>query len=590
MRDYLAVFGGAREQVSLAVQRIAAANSEWSPIAADHGWAVLAPKASAMRVRPLPARRGVIIGDLFERGASGPLQGRVSAISTPQASAEVVCQSLCRHYWGRYVAVVRGADDQGVQAFRDPSGMLDCVTWRAGGLAFVASTLPDWLAAAFLPVLAIDYPHVHRMLLDRSAEVGALGLKGVVAVNPGALQAVEAAEAARMIWRPQTFVGVERQQPKAAAQDLRDAVITTVSALTSPHRPILAELSGGLDSAIVMAALREVRSGGLHALNYFFDAGEGDERRYARDVASKLDVPLHEAERPDLVLTRIPDAAVTSVRPSLSALDGLYEQDLIQHARAVGADQIFTGQGGDSVFFRYATPLVLVDELSRIGLGALRPQSLAQTARRNGISVWALLAGALRRGSAPTGMPTLGFAVSDGATAEDHPWTLGLERWPAKRLQIEGLISAQAYFTATHRGAELDLCQPLLAQPVVEAALRLPVSQLTLEGRDRGLARRLFCDQLPGSVIHRRSKGSAASFYARVVTSSLGFLKPHLLDGRLAALGMVDRPRLEAALDPSQMIWTGGQLEILQAAVLEGWLRHWEERVARSPARLADPP
>ena len=98
---------------------------------------------------------------------------------------------------------------------------------------------------------------------------------------------------------------------------------------------------------------------------------------------------------------------------------------------------------------------------------------------------------------------------------------------------------------------------PLCSQPVVEACLALPTALLTAGGRDRGLARKAFRERLPDTIVNRRSKGEMTRIYGRLIVDNLDILRPWLIDGRLAALGLIDRATAETELTPEALIWRG---------------------------------
>ena len=98
---------------------------------------------------------------------------------------------------------------------------------------------------------------------------------------------------------------------------------------------------------------------------------------------------------------------------------------------------------------------------------------------------------------------------------------------------------------------------------------------------DRSLARGAFADRLPSRIIERRSKGDISVFLGRKLAASIDFFRPLLLDGRLVAEGLLDRAAVDAALSSEAMIWKDSTVDILAAATLETWLRHWEGRIAK---------
>jgi hypothetical protein len=78
---------------------------------------------------------------------------------------------------------------------------------------------------------------------------------------------------------------------------------------------------------------------------------------------------------------------------------------------------------------------------------------------------------------------------------------------------------------------------PLLSQPVVETALRIP-SWLWIEnGRDRAVARTAYSGFLPASVLDRRTKGGLDSYAIAMLARNRSALQPFLLEGTCRAAG-----------------------------------------------------
>ena len=112
----------------------------------------------------------------------------------------------------------------------------------------------------------------------------------------------------------------------------------------------------------------------------------------------------------------------------------------------------------------------------------------------------------------------------------------------------------------------------------MEWSLRTPVHLLAPDGRERGLARDAFADRLPDSVLARKGKGDYAAYFNQQAVQNLPFLRTYLLDGRLAAQGVIDRVVMEARLDEDALRWHGGAPEILAVVSVEAWVRRWERR------------
>lgn len=161
-----------------------------------------------------------------------------------------------------------------------------------------------------------------------------------------------------------------------------------------------------------------------------------------------------------------------------------------------------------------------------------------------------------------------------------HPW---LEDWdefgPAKAMHLAGVVDNVARHGPSELTARIDVRHPLCAQPVIEACLALPAALLTAGGRERGLARLAFRDRLPARIIDRRSKGDMTRIYGRMILGGLDVLRPWLIEGRLAALKVIDPEAADRALTREALVWGGRYSTIMVAAAFESWVRRWEARL-----------
>lgn len=511
---------------------------------------------------------GLLIGELFSRRfVPATLSDLHRTFRDPGHNSARLCRTLLAEFWGRYVAVLPQDADAAPAIFRDPSGTLECLTWQIGVVTVVTSHLPDWLVRHLPPTLALDWSRIGAFLSNPANIGGAPALRGIQTVPAGALHQDGAFN---LLWRPADFARRPAPSPAEAREGLRAVVDGCVTALASSRRPILAEVSGGFDSAVVAASLVRLPHDQVGQwVNYYVPDRRGDERRYARALADHCGFTLTEAVKPEAAL----DAAAFELlaggpRPALDALDAPRDHDAALRCEALGARAIFTGQGGDMVFFQRATALVLADDLRRRGIGALPPSALRDAALWTGQSAWSILRGAIagRRPRSP---------------AVDHPWLADLAGLPpAKRLQIETLAECQLMSGDSLRARQAELIHPLLSQPVMEHCLTIPTMDLTLGRRDRALARQTFAVRLPRSITDRHAKGELSAYYGRMVVASLSFLRPHLMEGRLAARGLIDREQMDDMLTPENLIWRGDYAAILVAALVESWAASWERRIA----------
>jgi asparagine synthase (glutamine-hydrolysing) len=542
------------------------------------GIALLAGSRKDLPVRVLADNRGVVLGDMFGRSNMGDL---AHDLDLPGAAPTAWAEALLATTWGAHVAVLREGASARPWIYREPSGALDCHVWRDEGVTFAAADLPSRLRLGLPLTIGLDWNRVAEMLADPRLMAGPSALRGVVSVQPGSLLHPDGQSL--VLWTPAKAARAARPSTGDALRDIPRLVDRCVESLAA-GRTVLAEVSGGLDSAIVGSALRRAAGTQVVAwINYHPPDIEADERRSAQAIADHLGVPLTIAAKPDTQLD--PEAlvrAAAGARPSLNRVDPHYETDMAGRVRARGANAIFTGQGGDTVFFQMPTPLVAADAWAARGPGSwMSSPLLGDVARWTRRSAWDVMTTCCLglAGFAPS--PILrNRLVPTGALASRRAarpaWTGELDGIPpAKRRQIEGLAHTQLFFGACARAEAGRLIHPLLSTPLVEYMLSVSADDLTAGGRDRALVRRAFSDRLPHALAVRRSKGIMTAYYGRMLAASLTELRPWLLEGPLAQRGLIDRRILADMLTTEALLWRGGYAELMALVALQGWVETW---------------
>jgi asparagine synthase (glutamine-hydrolysing) len=514
-------------------------------------------------------RSHVLIGEWRGRGA------HPSALVGRSRSGAALGRDLMREGWGAYL--LAWLDDAGgLNVIRDPSGALDAVWWHREGVTLVADGLPPVLDPVLPAALAIDWPRLADILATPALVTDRVPLLGLETVGPGDWVRTATEGCREAIWRPADHA---RRRVDETAAALVGVVDAAVDGLMRSRRKVVAEVSGGLDSAIVAGVLTATgHASKASFVTYFGEDREGDERVYAEAAAKTGGFDLSLVPKPVEALTPEDFAPLgQGLRPALQGVDVAYDREATRRLAAIDAEGLVTGQGGDSVFFHAPDPRVAADRFRRIGVRGLDPVYWAAVGRWTRRSAW-----------------TVGRLAISRSRAEarcDHPWLQDLDDLPpAKRGQIERLVNNQVFWTDCLRARQAPLLNPLLSQPVVEHCLGVPTDRLTLGPRDRGLARLAFADRLPEEIRERRSKGDLSGFYGRLTRASLPALQALLLDGCLVQAGVLDRVRLEIDLDDQRLLWSEGANQPLLAAVLEVWARHWSGRIADRRAEIASEP
>ncbi len=527
----------------------------------------------------------IVVGDLFETGdAPRPNHaGRLGRL-----------RGLTRSHWGRYVALDRDSDGGLRAVLRDPSGAFEVATWRALDVCVISTDTPDWLMQAAPPALRIDWSGVPALIGDPQAALSQPPLDGLTVLDAGELLDLDTG-IREQVWTPVQARAPDLWDASAASQGLGRRVDACVGSLLSVMDHTGAELSGGLDSAIVAAAMGEQRSRVSLWLNAYSDRPETDERGKAALVAAHLDLTLQHARRLEQALeAEVLDHTAGGVRPGFNGADPTFDALVAAACRGAGVTALFTGKGGDALFYQGASAAILGELWRGRGLKALTSPVLPGLARWMRRSAWSIVRDNLRAGSAETAPPPdTNLLLEEPVRARRHPWLAGAGGLaPSKQLQLLALISNLAYATACRRSAVVDMIHPLMSQPLLEWSMRIPSPVLTGGRMDRFLARSIFSDRLPAAIAWRASKGDYTATFEREAAASLTFLRTHLLEGLLAEHRIIDRSRVEMLLDRDRLMWAGGSGVLTNAALVESWLRRWATRAARRPesAALRSPP
>lgn len=510
-------------------------------------------------------RRHFLIGDW--RGATTPLSVLIARNVAPVALASAVVNTGC----GRYILAWR--DDEGrLGILRDPTGAMDCVWWRYGGAVLAAHEPPREADPLLPPDLAIDWIVLGEIAASPELLGDRLALSGLTAVTPGTVALIAETDETFAVWTPATFCRA-RAGWDESRETLTAIVDATVSDLVEPHRRIMAEISGGLDSAIAASSLKATgHAGRADFINFYGEWREGDERLYATAAASHLGLDLQTLQKPVEAITMGQLTPLgDSVRPALQGLDVTYDAEVAARMRRRRSTGLVTGQGGDAVFFQAPDPSVVIDRRRREGLAGVSPAFIASVARWTRHSAWTVLGCAVGLTGARRVNPE----------GRRHPWLEEIgDLPPAKAGQLRQFVNAQLFWGDCLRARAGDLLHPFLSQPVAEHCLAIPADRLIAGVRDRGLARQAFAGRLPPMLTERRSKGDLSCFYGHVTRASLPTLAPLLLDGLQVQQGLLDRKILETDLSEARLIASPSYNRLLVGAVLEIWAQRWQTRIA----------
>jgi asparagine synthase (glutamine-hydrolysing) len=358
--------------------------------------------------------------------------------------------------------------------------------------------------------------------------------------------------------------------------------------------PVGAFLSGGIDSSVVVALMREAGHE-PRTFSVAFAEQHFDEAPYARTVADRFDtdhteIMLGESE----LLHQLPDALAAMDQPTG---DGINTYVVSRAVRARGIKVALSGLGGDELFAGYPTFSRLRQTAPLFGVWGRTPNRLRVLAAR-GVEVFGRSSIAATKSAA--------MVASDGHLASLYPplrqvlsrnqrrellapeWAALSERSPDPYVPLleaafrgqahHNLLSCVSYAEARtymhdvllrdtdqmSMSQGLEVRVPLLDHVLMEYVIGLPDEQKQPEGTPKRLLVESLAGLLPESVIRRPKQGFTLPFDPWMRRQLRGYCEERLAKDRLGGRGMF-RP------EPLNALWTA----FLERRPDVSWSRLW---------------
>lgn len=529
-------------------------------------------------VNPNPVGDGVTIGKIFRKHGTGP-KSKLTTREKARLSGELIS-----NFWGSYIYVADGAT--GVVILRDPSGGLPCYRAEGVGFAAFASDAPLLVSAGLLRP-SVDLEVVGRTLYFSQLPQIETAIAGINQLLPGHMLTWDRQrEEISQHWNPWDYIEADFSESTAErserlGQILRDTHATWAACY--PHS--LLGLSGGLDSSIVAVCLAEA-SQRVDCLTAVTTDPVGDERLYARLVCKQIGAQLLECEYSSDAIDLDRSVAEAMPMPNGRSHERAYNRAVRDAAQRLNVDAFFVGAGGDNVFYLTHSARPIVDRYRTEGLSRGLIDTISDVCTITGASIWRVLREAIRVGtrgnSCATGWHTdvdylaADFVADNAVRPVEHPWLDAPGEAPLGKVSHISMI-LRAMNHIEHRDKELavPMISPLLSQPVIEACLGIPSWEACEGGMDRSAARRAFSDALPPRVVGRHGKGSPDGFVGDFIHRHRAEIADRLLNGQLAANGLIDRKALEAALSEGVPLQRNDCARIMELVDTEAWIAHW---------------
>lgn len=420
--------------------------------------------------------------------------------------------------------------------------------------------------------------------------------KGIYSVPPGHAVCVSSQKTSiRRFWSLPIGDTIQYQNKHRYEEELRALFCEAIAVRLQSESPVLAELSGGLDSSsVVCMANHLIRSGDVKATRLetvSFTWPNSLDEPFIREVESHCGIQGARISTRDVPF--ITEAQVSGGIPEAF-------QDLLTSvaatARQFGAGTILTGQNGDLLMGNWFDDSIQVAAcLRRFQLGDAFNEALAwsKILRR---PVYQILWHAAQATLPSSLTPAAIYSTADGSYAPrsvetsfasqfsqrvgaseeisflSNDW---LHAAPERRKHFYSLSLALELRTlqAPEPLQHLDYTHPFGHRPLVEFLMTVPANVLCRPGEPRKLMRSAFSDLWPLKLRERRSKASFSAPWQEAVRplarALLNAKKLHSVER-----GFVDHASVRARLERLCQGLDCNESQLRQIILLELWLRN----------------
>jgi asparagine synthase (glutamine-hydrolysing) len=391
---------------------------------------------------------------------------------------------------------------------------------------------------------------------------------------------------------------IRYQNRRRYEEELRALFREAVATRLRTDSPVLAELSGGLDSSsVVCMANHLVRTGAVSAPrldSVSFTWRNSLDEPFIREVESHCGIKgthISTFDVPLLAETQVSGATPEAFQALLRCVAAT--------ARQAGAGTILTGQNGDLLLGNWFDDrLQVAASLRRFRIGTAFDEALAWSKILR-LSVYQILWQAAQAALPSSLTPAAIYEIPDGSyaprsvetslvsqfsdrTGVSEPARFFSDDWrqaaPERRKHFRSLSLALELRTlqAPEPLQHLDYTHPFSHRPLVEFLMSVPADVLCRPGEPRKLMRSALSDLWPRKLRERRSKGS---FNAPWQEASRPLARALLNAKKLYSVerGFVDHASVRARLERLCLGLDCNESQLRQIILLELWLRNRAE-------------
>jgi asparagine synthase (glutamine-hydrolysing) len=432
--------------------------------------------------------------------------------------------------------------------------------------------------------------------LTYTEEASRTPYQDIEALRPGTILRVTSSGAqARAFWAPEPRSERRYKSDTEYVEAFLGLFEEAVSTRMAVKGPVVAELSGGLDSSSIVCTAsrlvkdRKVPATSLHTVSFLYDGvASVDESAFREAVIDKAGVP-NSLLYDDNILS--PDYLLASawIPNPHRMCTAIFDQS-VQHMNHLGASVLLSGMCGDHVFLYDVSHLSVMSyhltrgELSAIHTLALLSAKYGQVSYWHTVwlgAVWPWLPASIRVRLSPKRTRLPGWIDASFARRTECQLRAlvdpGLPRWlhPSTRHRCGLVQNAVSVAAAQYYRAQtgVNVAFPYLHLPLVQFLLDIPADQFVRPHEDRSIQRRAMCNILPEAVRTRLDKKGPTESLLRGLRKHWPTWERLLAKPISAQLGIVNGTATAEALRKLRFGTQDATPELLRWVSLEAWLQ-----------------
>lgn len=377
-------------------------------------------------------------------------------------------------------------------------------------------------------------------------------------------------------------------------------------------KPVLAELSGGMDSSSIVCMADELIAKGmtdaprLDTLSYYNDSEPNwDERPYFTRVEEHRGrTGFHiDAALPEEVMLKV-EAGPFAATPGALGCRSRAREEFAACLDSQGYRVVLSGIGGDEFLGGVPNPIPeLSDLLTQAQLKTLGRQLRSWALAKRQPWPKLLLQSAqpflppslipVPSGQNPPPWLSPGFVKRHSRAitgSKSRPSLFG--PLPSFQDNILTLDQLRRFISSTALPIEplYEKRYPYLDRDLLEFVYAIPREQLLRPGQRRSLMRRALVGIVPDEILNRRRKAYVTRMPMAAVSAQWSSLSAMTRDMVSVSLGIVDPNRLTKALEEARNGINTPMISLMRVFAIEHWLRHLQDRGALAlPAGIRKP-